>query len=273
MYDDNGNTKVTLVVVSMGGPVSLYFLTQIVNQEWKDTYIHSYVTLAASWSGLNGVLPGVLTPPQMNLFLFFSTQADGQELRSIFRTIPSYYFLLNPASILNDTVVVTTPDHNYTANDYQELFTDAGYPQGFTQFSEIVKEWPAPNVPTYCYYGLGVSTPETFEYDAGFPDTQPNITNGEGDGAVNKASLEICLRWVNSGYTFNSRVFQGLHHAEIINDPETLRAVGIVVGAPEDPINGTSKLAATSQLYVITLLASILMALLANLIVDVINTQ
>ena len=51
MCDDNGNTKVTLVVISMGGPVSLYFLTQVVNQEWKDMYIHSYIGLAAVWSG------------------------------------------------------------------------------------------------------------------------------------------------------------------------------------------------------------------------------
>ena len=41
MYKENGNTKVTLVVHSMGGPVSLYFLTKVVNQQWKDTYIHS----------------------------------------------------------------------------------------------------------------------------------------------------------------------------------------------------------------------------------------
>lgn len=50
MYAQNGNTKITLVVNSYGGPVSLYFLTGIVTQDWKDTYIHGYVTLAAAWN-------------------------------------------------------------------------------------------------------------------------------------------------------------------------------------------------------------------------------
>ena len=49
----NGNRRVTLVAHSMGGPVSLYFLTQFarVTQQWKDTYIKSWVTLSGAWSG------------------------------------------------------------------------------------------------------------------------------------------------------------------------------------------------------------------------------
>ena len=49
MYKENNNTKVTLVAHSLGGPVSLYFLTSIVTQEWKDTYIDSYIPLAGAW--------------------------------------------------------------------------------------------------------------------------------------------------------------------------------------------------------------------------------
>ena len=56
MYEQNNNTKVTLVVHSMGGPVSLYFLANMVNQQWKDQYIHSYVTLAGAWNGANSGL-------------------------------------------------------------------------------------------------------------------------------------------------------------------------------------------------------------------------
>ena len=94
MYSDNGNTKVTLVVISMGGPVSLYFLTQVVNQEWKDTFIHSYVTLAAAWSGVNAVISALITPQPTNVFYFYEIPASGQELRSLFRTFPSLVSLL-----------------------------------------------------------------------------------------------------------------------------------------------------------------------------------
>ena len=62
MYDQNDNIKVSLLAIGMGGPVSHYFLTRVVNQEWKDTYIHSYIPIVAAWSGTNGLL-ALLTPP------------------------------------------------------------------------------------------------------------------------------------------------------------------------------------------------------------------
>ena len=68
MYEDNGNTKVTLVVHSMGGPVSLYFLTKFIDQNWKNKYIANYITLAGAWSGTNGDLLNLLSEPQNNPF-------------------------------------------------------------------------------------------------------------------------------------------------------------------------------------------------------------
>ena len=63
MYAANNMTRVTLVVHSMGGPVSLYFLNNIVSQIWKDTYIHAYIPVAAAWYGgvaaLENVISGV----------------------------------------------------------------------------------------------------------------------------------------------------------------------------------------------------------------------
>ena len=127
---------------------------------------------------------------------------------------------------------------NYTASDYQQLFTDAGYPQGYVQSSTQYSNFVPPNVPTYCIYGLGIPTPETFVYDEGFPDTQPSILFGDGDGVVNKQSLEVCALWANSSYPFNRTVFPGLTHFTITTDLTVLRIIGEVVGAPADPING-----------------------------------
>ena len=238
MYEENGNTKVTILAISMGGAVSHYFLTRFVSQEWKDTFIHSYVTLAAVWSGANS-LSIILTPPPVNLFLFtYAVQGTAEELLDLYRSFPSGYFLLPHESAWKDTVLVSTPSKNYTAADYQDLFTDAGYPQGAVQSLAHDIDYVAPNVPTYCFYGLGTLTPETIVYDEGFPDTQPTVLFGDGDGIVNKQSLEVCGRWSNSAYPLNRTVFPGLTHYTLLGDVTVIRSIGEVVGAPADPING-----------------------------------
>ena len=51
MHNSSGGEKVTIVIHSMGGIVSLYFLNEVVTQEWKDQYINAWVTLSRAWSG------------------------------------------------------------------------------------------------------------------------------------------------------------------------------------------------------------------------------
>ena len=238
MYEQNGNTKVTLLVLSMGGPVSHYFLTNIVNQEWKDTYIHSYIPIVASWSG-NNRLPSLIHPPAFSIFIYFPIRVSTEELFNYDRNEASAYWLSPRESVWKDTILISTPTKNYTASDYEELFTDVGYPQGYTQFTDFDVDWPAPNVPTYCIYSLGFPTPLTYVYGDGFPNTQPiKVIYGDGDGVVNKPSLEVCLRWANSSYPFNSSVISGQDHNNVISDKLVLQAIGRIVGAPEDPING-----------------------------------
>ena len=266
MYEDNGNTKVTLVVISMGGPVSLHFLTQVVNQDWKDTFIHSYVSLAAVWAGTSNILSSALTPPPTSTFLFYPIEASTQDILSMFRSFVSTHWFAPRASAFNDITIVSTPTRNYTSSEYQELFTDAGYPQGYTKFSQNDLNFPAPNVSTYCFYGLGVPTPLTYIYDDGFPNTQPTIAFGDGDALVNKESLDICLRWADSGYPFNRTIFPGIDHSNIISDETVLRAIGQIVGAPVDPImNSASQLRVLHTLYSTTIVSLLYMLVSAML--------
>ena len=241
MYEENGDTKVTLVVYSMGGPVSLYFLTQVVNQEWKDTYIHGYVSLGAAWSGSNYLFKLLTAPPESKFLDICEIDADVEDIRDLYRSFASSYnFILPYESVWNDKILVVTPTKNYTASDYQQLFADAGYPQGYIRVHHQMKQFPAPNVPTYCFYGLGFPTVETAIYGSGFPDTQPIFEFGEGDGIINKASLEVCQQWANSGYPFNRTIFQGFNHSSITHEIAILESIRDIIGAPVDPLNGES---------------------------------
>ena len=70
--------------------------------------------------------------------------------------------------------------------------------------------YPAPNVPTYCFYGTGFDTAESFYYPQGF-GKDPIITRGPGDGLVNDLSSEVCLKWQEAP-GFVSREFEGVDH-------------------------------------------------------------
>ena len=67
MYQENGNTKVTITAHSMGGPTVLHFLTsEIVTQSWKDTYIGNFITLSGAWSGGNEALQAAVSGIDLN---------------------------------------------------------------------------------------------------------------------------------------------------------------------------------------------------------------
>jgi len=127
-----------LVVHSMGGIVSLYFLNEVVSQQWKGGYINAWVTLSGAWSGGNSALHQVIYG----------------NFRIVSNTFESLVWLLPKPSVWGNTKLVTSPSRTYTANDYEGLFSDIGYPQGYKMYLGIVpinENYPAPRVPTYCY--------------------------------------------------------------------------------------------------------------------------
>ena len=249
MYRENGNRKVTIVAHSMGGPVTLHFLTSgIVSQEWINDRIGNFIPLSGAWSGGNTALQAEisgLTIDEMDLFFggaFASVVSDlGSGILNlitpILRTLQSIPFLLPRPSVWKDTVLVTTPSQTYTANDYEELFEDIGFTDGFDMFqgiADINENFPAPNVPTHCFYGVDVSTPESFRYSQSFPRgaiRDPEIIMGDGDGTVNIRSSEVCLQWANGRSTFKSKTFSGVDHLSIVQDEEVLNEIGSIVGA------------------------------------------
>ena len=250
MYRENNNSKVTLIVYSLGGPVSLYFLTSgIVTQEWKDMYIANYVTLSGAWSGnkavmaeISGISEQTSGPGIFKYLIRIIGRYSGELLHPIIRSMQSAIWLLPRASVWNDTILVQTPTRNYTANDYQDLFRDIGQEQLFTMYNgvkDINPDFPGPNVSTYCFYGIGLPTPQSFVYSQSFLEgamSNPLILMGDGDGTVNLRNSEICLRWQSSGYPFRAETFEKVEHVDMVRKEVVLRSIGGIVGAPLDPL-------------------------------------
>ena len=243
MYQANGNTKVTIVAHSMGAPLMLYFFTQseIIDQSWKDTYIGNFIPMSGAWSGGNSVLQTDISGLTIDEKLFEPIQKLGsailKTLTPILRTFQSMYFLLPRPSVWGNTVIVSTPTQTYTTNDYETLFSDIGLADGYAIYQGVVginENYPAPNVPTHCFYGVGVDTPLSFTYEESFPEganSDPDVTMGDGDGSVNTESSEICLKWADSGYTFDHKTFSGIDHTNILEDDTVLNEIRIIVGA------------------------------------------
>ena len=240
MHNSSGGEKVTIVVHSMGGIVSLYFLNEVVTQEWKDQYINAWVTLSGAWAGGSIGVSGVITGP----------------LHVAYRTFQSSAWLLPKPSVWSNTVLVTSISRNYTASDYEDFFTDIGYPQGYQMYLGIVplnENYPAPHVPIHCFYGVNVSTEESYTYGNGFGANPTNINYGDGDGSVNFLSSQVCLKWQNEqSEPFSTVTFPGVNHAQMVANTAVLEAIAEIVGAPmpSSPMPTSSTASAAASLAV-----------------------
>ena len=178
----------------MSGPVSLYFLTSVVSQKWKDQYIHAYIPLYPAYAGAFGTLEAVLFRNHV-----IKNVAGGQNSVATTQSFASTAWLLGAPSVWGNATIISSPSHHYTAEDCQTIFEGVGYKNGYQMYlgiANINKGYPAPNVPVYCFYGTNVSTPETLIYFSDDLNSEPaEVADEPGDGVVNQRSAEVCLSW------------------------------------------------------------------------------
>lgn len=208
-YYKNNGTKVMFVAHSMGNPVLLYWLNNYVNYSWKEKYIRSFVSLAAVWGG--AAKPVRLMTSGDNLDIIVVKPLTARPYQ---RSASSTAFLMPSDQFWDaDEILVSTPNRNYTVNDYKQLFEDLDFEDGWemrknTEF--LIKELNPPDVEVHAVYGIGVKTPAGFSWEKQkkFPDTQPNVVYGDGDGTVNLRSLHGYKRWIG-------RQKQPIYHKEV----------------------------------------------------------
>ena len=243
MYAANNMTRVTLVVHSLGGPVSLYFLNNIVNQTWKDTYIHAYIPVAAAWDGAVAALEIIFSGTTTKWFNFLIPRSLRKTIIDTTRSFQSVFWLLPSAQVFGNTTLVQIGTMQYTAHDFEDLFQVIrdrdGFADGYAMYTNVahlVDGWNAPNVTTYCYYGLqgNRSTTLGLKYDRYNSPNSPTMRWMEnGDGTVNQRVLEICHRWANNqNASFEWRTFDAAHIG-ILSDDELLEAIEDVITIQE----------------------------------------
>ena len=222
-YNRNGQTPVTLVAHSLGGPISLYFLSKYVSSDWKASRIKQFVSLSGVFGGTFKIILDLISGDKHNI-----VRARPLVLREALRSFPSFVFLLpSPALWGADEALVVQPKRNYTACDYEELFTDINYTNGSRIYNEVknlISDFPPPNVTHYCYYGTEVKTYAKLIYNSSFPDSQPtNITLGNGDGTVSERSLQSCRLWRDKQVLpVIEKPFVGVPHRRMVVDNEVL---------------------------------------------------
>jgi lysophospholipase-3 len=230
-YNNGGNKRVVLIVHSMGAPVSLYFLNRYVNQEWKDTYLKAYVSISGAWRGAVNAVKAFVSGQNEGIVIDLPIWARPAQ-----RTYPSTAFLLPMPSDTwpRDHVLITTPTRNYTAWDYHDLFDDIGYPRAnglVKEVGNLTSGLTPPNVTTFNYYGHQYPTPSHYIYtDGEFPDVEPIVILGDGDGTVNLNSLLSVERWKKQmPYSVTMVGFADVEHVDAVKNDDIIKHVDDVV--------------------------------------------
>ena len=242
-YSSNGNNPVIMVSHSMGSPMILYFLTNYVNQAWKDKYIRCQISLS-------GVFGGTVRATKV----FAIGDNLGSRLVSAFsfrteqRSSPSLAWLM-PSSDLwhDDEVLVQSQNINITLSNYRTFYQLLDHPSGADMWQDtkdLLKGIPAPHIEVYCWHGINVPTTEKLIYYK-FPTSTPIVKNGDGDGTVNLRSMKACLKWrTQQTKPVHYRVFKGVNHGNMIKADEPVSGVANLIRE----INGRGALKAKIEI-------------------------
>lgn len=193
-YEENNKTSVMLIVHSMGGPMSLYFLNQQ-EQAWKDKYIKRMIALSGVWGGSVKAIKVYAMGDDLGSYVLRPSIMRAEQISH-----PSTAWLLpSPLFWKPDEVLVQTEKQNFTLSNLQEFFEEISFTDGWEMRKDLEPyqvNFKPPGVEVHCLYGVGVPTVERLYYKPGsWLDGSPTLVYGDGDVTVNRRSLEGCHHW------------------------------------------------------------------------------
>lgn len=210
-----------------------YFSQQ--KQTWKDKHIKSLITLGAPWGGAVKAMKAFATGDNIGVIVIPELKIRKDE-----RTYPSMAFLLpRPSFWPENQTLVKHGEKNYSISNYKSFFHDLDFDTGYEMWldtKDLISDLPAPGVEVHCLYGSGIDTMDYLEYEEGkFPDHNPKIKFGDGDGTVNLRSLEGCLRWKNDKKTkLFSKKFKGVDHLSVMSQLDVVNYIENIVAPHSD---------------------------------------
>ena len=220
-YEQQGQQRIVLMTHSMGGMNALHFLQQ---QEaaWKEKYIHKFVPISGPFGGsvesLSVYLTGLDT---LGLLPFLS---DNRIIHAI-TSLPAVAYLLPNRYVFDSSdVLIQSQNWTITIDNLYNLFDLLNLPTAKYIYNDtknlLGQNLDHPGVNITCVYSYGLLDKKTayFDREEDFP-FNPRWTWEDGDGLVNIKSLQSCLRWKeNTSFTFSSKVFDAIIHADMIRD-------------------------------------------------------
>lgn len=165
-YELGGQQRITLIVHSMGGPMSLVFL-QKQTQAWKDKYIARLISLAGAWAGSAKAIKVFAMGDDLGSFALSGSTLRPEQISS-----PSLAWLMpSPHFWQDDEILVTTPKKVYRMSNLKEFFDDIDYSVGWEMRKDTMPftDFTAPGVEVHCLYGEGFPTVERFVFRKPFP--------------------------------------------------------------------------------------------------------
>lgn len=116
-YELGDQQRVTLIVHSMGGPMSLVFL-QKQTKAWKDKYIARVISLSGAWAGSAKAVKVFAIGDDLGSFALSGSILKAEQITS-----PSLAWLLpSPYFWKPDEVLVNTHNKVYTMSNLNEFF-------------------------------------------------------------------------------------------------------------------------------------------------------
>nr|ANJ04661.1 phosphatidylcholine-sterol acyltransferase [Nilaparvata lugens] len=216
-YNNNGKKRVILIAHSLGGPMTLTFL-QGQDQKWKDKYVAGFITLAGAYGGTIKSVKMYTLGDDLG-----SKHIDGMVQRSFQITWSSLAYLM-PSPLVFDPKEPLARAFNidFSLSNIEFFFRNLSCPDCYEMWkdSEPYKDRLAPpGVEVYCLHGSGIDTIDELTQEVNDKPNQVEIWTSDGDGTINRVSLEACGRWDhNQTQAFHHEVYPKVDHMQIMGD-------------------------------------------------------
>ena len=220
-YNRNENQSVHLISHSTGGSMVLFFLSQQ-SQQWKDRFIQTWISLSGNLAGevdnFEDILRGFVSP---------------MIPKEILQTWDFYAWRLpEPFVFGSKRLLIQTTRKNYTSIDIQQFLNDINatdLAQIYPQTASILGDLPAPNVDTYCFYGVNVSTPIAYRIDE---KNRLETIHGRGDGEQDDTTNMSCQLWnetMSDKYRLICKGFGRISHTRLVGNDQVLNEIDRVI--------------------------------------------